>query len=256
MTRLILIAVLLWASARTWALEGQAGALQPEQFSLFDVERRLASDGSRGPFRLSDRAVLAQSEQVWADGRLLARNLDYLVDYGAARFTFFLALPRGASIVVRFRQSPQVLRRVYRHRDLPEAGGAVLTVRPRASSLHVDDPTWTASRKGDGPRLEVGGSKRIQVAFGSDRHASLTQSLQVQVSGEVAEGVSLLAVLSDRDLPLYSGGGTQSLQELDRVFFQVRSRSFSAGLGDQDVVIEGSSFGRYRRRLQGVNLAV
>ena len=256
MTRFILIVALLWASAQTWAREGRAGAPQPEQFSLFDVERRLASDGSRGPFRLSDRAVLAESEQVWVDGRLLERDLDYLVDCGAARLTFFFPLPRGTSIVVRFRQPPQVLRRVYRHRDLPETGEGMLTVRSGSPPSYVDDPSWTALRKDDGPRLEVGGSKRIQVAFGSDRNASLTQSLQVQVSGEVAEGVSLLAVLSDRDLPLYSGGGTQSLQELDRVFFQVRSQSFSAGLGDQDVVIEEGSFGRYRRRLQGVNLAV
>ena len=72
--------------------------------------------------------------------------------------------------------------------------------------------------------------------------------------GEVAEGVALLAVLSDRNLPIGERGGSRRLQELDRVFFQVNANRISATLGDLDVAFDETVFGRYRRQLQGVRV--
>ena len=101
-------------------------------------------------------------------------------------------------------------------------------------------------------KLTLGGHKSISITAGS-QHA-VHQALQVRIAGEVAEGVALLAVLSDRNLPIGERGGSRRLQELDRVFFQVNANRISATLGDLDVAFDETVFGRYRRQLQGVRV--
>ena len=240
------------------SLHGAAwGDVRPEApVTLFDAERTFKADGSRGPYRVSERPVLAGSEAVWVAGRRQKRGLDYLIEEDRALLRFFEDLARGTSVTVRFRQLPQVLRQVYRRR---QDAGRTIEARPpsgRARRVKRVPARKKAIRKVvTEPRLEIGGSKRIQVSMSSDRGAELNQSLRVQVSGEVAEGVELLAMLTDQALPLQADGRTRSLSEIDRIHFQVRSRSIKAGLGDQDIVFDETTFGRYRRQLQGASMA-
>ena len=233
------------------------GDVRPEaSVTLFDAERTFRADGSRGPYRVSERPILVGSEAVWVAGRRQQRGLDYLIEEDKALLRFFEDLARGTSITVRFRQLPQVLRQVYRRRQDAERTIEARRSNGRARSVKRYPARKTTTRKVVAePRLEIGGSKRIQVSMSSDRGAELNQSLRVQVSGEVAEGVELLAMLSDRTLPLHAEGRTKSLREIDRIHFQVRSRSIKAGLGDQDIVFDETTFGRYRRQLQGASMA-
>ena len=235
----------------------RAGTSVPERTSLFDGEAAFKADGSRGPYRFSGRAAIEASESVWVADTLQIRERDYRVDYDAATLLFQHDLTRGTPILVRYQQIPQVLRQVYRRREGPvdPSGDPPAQRVPKA----VVSPPRGASprlRRAREPALEIGGAKSIQVGFGSDREPELTQSLRVQITGEVARGVEVVAMLSDRNLPLQAEGRTQALQELDRVLFQVRSRSLTAGLGDQEVAFDETTFGRYRRRLQGANLAL
>ncbi|MDA0745883.1 MAG: hypothetical protein O2954_05150, partial [bacterium] len=233
---------------------GTAGADAPaqERVTVFDLERSFLADGSRGPYRVSDRAILPESESVWVGGQLQQQTVDYHVDPEGVLLVFSKEISRGVRVLIRFRQIPQVLNEVYRRRETtrPESKDADEVIR-RSPPRRVDRATEFTSE----PGLEIGGSKRIQVGFGGNRSAELNQSLQIHISGEIAEGVELTALLSDRNLPLQANGQTQSLQELDQVMFQVRARSVSAGLGDMDVVFDETTFGRYHRRLQGANFA-
>ena len=218
----------------------------PEQFTLFDGERVFQTDGSRGPFSISDRAIEAASERVWVDGVLFIRDRDYVVDAERALLTVLRDVARGVEIVVRFRQRPQVtVSVVQRRRFQPEEGGGDQSI------VHVFSPPVVRDRDEE-QKLTVGGHKSISVTAGS-QHA-VHQALQLRISGEVAEGVNLLTVLSDRNLPIGEQGGSKRLQELDRVFFQVNADQISATLGDLDVAFDGTVFGRYRRQLQGARV--
>ena len=218
----------------------------PEQFTLFDGERVFQADGSRGPFSISDRAIEAASERVWVDGVLFIRDRDYMVDAERALLTLLRDVARGVEIVVRFRQRPQVtVSVVQRRRFQPEEGGGDQSI------VHVFSPPVVRERDEE-QKLTIGGHKSISVTAGS-QHA-VHQALQLRISGEVAEGVNLLTVLSDRNLPIGEQGGSKRLQELDRVFFQVNADQISATLGDLDVAFDETVFGRYRRQLQGARV--
>ncbi len=226
----------------------------PEQLTVYDLERSFRADGSRGPYRITERPILKGSERVWVSDSMLVRDLDYELEYADGLLLFAQERPRGAEVLVRFRQLPQVLLQVYRRRERNPQRASVRPTPARRRRRRA--PADASESYGGTPsRLDVGGAKRIQVTVGGNRDLELSQALRVHITGQMADGVEVVAMLSDRNLPLGFEGSTRNLQELDRVMFQVRSRRVSASLGDLDVVFDGTTFGRYRRRLHGAHLA-
>ncbi len=235
--------------------EGSAQTHDPEALSTFDVERVLRADGSLGPYLLSDRQLHEKSERVWLDGKVQDREKDYQLDYESGHLLFYREIRRGVRIRVRFRQTPLVLRESYRiHQRVPVKEVQSGDYLPPRKDKIADRVNYR--RKGTpGPQLEIGGAKTIRVDFGDGGNGALSQSLRINLSGEVARGVQMVALLSDRNLPLQSSGATRTLKDLDKVLFKVSSKSISAELGDIEVVLDETTFGRYRRRLQGAHLA-
>lgn len=239
-----------------------AGAAPPpERLTVFDVERILRADGGRGPYRISDRSILDGSERVWVGDSLLVRDLDYDLDCAKGLLLLARERPRGVEFLVRFRQLPRVLSPVYRRRERNVQESPVRPASARRRRARLPPRARHAAAKAREAydeaqsRLDVGGAKRIQVTVGGNRDLELSQALRVHITGQMADGVEVTALLSDRNLPLGLEGSTRSLQELDRVMFQVRARKLSASLGDLDVAFDGTTFGRYRRRLHGAHVA-
>lgn len=112
----------------------------------------------------------------------------------------------------------------------------------------------TDAEEDDGTRLRVGGSKTFVVEVGSNRDATLRQSLDLRVRGNLSRDVELSAVLSDRDSPVTPEGTSAELDELDKVLIQVRSRTAEATFGDIEVRQEQGLFARYERQLEGVEV--
>jgi len=236
--------------------------LAQQVYTVFDAEREVMADGSRGPYRIGDRPIVAQSERIRVGGRMTLRDADYRIDYAAAEVTFEREVPRGTIIHAAYRCAPALLKPVYRHRipvaadSLPYPGDespsyASFTSPGDKSPFQPGDesPGYMTS---DSTDLTVGGSKTFSIGFGSDRDATLTQSLRLNLSGRLSGGVEVLGVLSDRNLPIQPDGSTRALSELDQVLLRIRSPSLSAGLGDLSVSLTETEFSRYERRIQGV----
>jgi len=231
-------------------------AAPPGQLTVFDEEKLLRADGSPGPYKVTGRPVHKGSEKVWVEGELQERGRDYHFDYIKGYILFYREISRGGRVLVRFRQSPQILGDSYQLQKREHSGEVTGAQQTPAGKVISPTRRSTARRELPGSQLEIGGAKRIRVDFGDAGNGVLTQSLQVNISGEVAPGVHLVALLSDRNLPLQSSGSTRSVQELDKVLFKVDSRFVAAELGDIEVILDETTFGKYRRRLQGASLAV
>ena len=148
---------------------------------------------------------------------------------------------------------PSLERARLQYRVASVTGGAPADTAPAVT------PRAGVSRErlGDvaGVNLAVTGSKSLAIDFGSNQDAFLRQSLDLTVSGNVAPGVELTGVLSDRNTPLSAEGSTRDLQALDRVLLELKSPSTAVQLGDVDIAVEQGQFGRIRRHLQGLNAA-
>lgn len=208
-------------------------------------------------FQLSREFILTESDSVFFDADVLRRGEDYLIDYrhGTLRLTPSFRDARlndtshdtlRASYVflpLRFRQE-YALKSIRRAPD--SLGGTIRLVRPAPEPLRFDD-FFT-------PSLRKNGSLTRGFTIGSNRDLTLSSGFRMQLAGPLSRDVDLVAVLTDENTPLQPEGTTETLQEVDKVFVEVKHPSAEATLGDFNEEIgvrEGGSFGSLTRKLQG-----
>ncbi len=197
--------------------------------------------------------VLGGSETVWING-LRVDSTAYSLDTVRGRLDLRLAGPDSAAVVVWYRVLPFRIADSYalrRYAPLPPDS----IFLEGFTEPGTQQPARSLTERTDDGRLQRSGSISRGIIAGNNRDVALESGLRLQLSGEVAEGVTVQAVLSDENTPIQPDGTTQRLSEFDRVFIQLQSRSGTATLGDYDLRMDPSEFAPFNRKLQGVSLA-
>lgn len=229
-----------------------AGAAKAQATAAAESLEVLAAPGMQG-LELGGFYLLAGSERISVNGRVLERDQHYAIDYSTNRVLLAEPLAAGDTVRAFFLRLP--LRITPPARYLPPAGapGEADSAAP-ASAGYGERPADWAEIGGQGLRL--GGNKSLAVALGSGRDLSVEQTLQVSVSGKVGRDIEVNAYLSDQEMPLSATGSTQELEQLDRVYLQAKAPRWGVTMGDYDL-----SFGRLRlagaeRQAKGVEAGV
>ncbi len=233
------------------ALEVGGPELQSVSLSLERGQRALS---------LGKRHLFEGTLSLEVDGAALVRGRDFLVDCATGTVLLRRTFPNGANLVARFRCLPFEVDEVYSPPQVGEgarregaAGGAPEGPDPGGGQRGVTRNLRGADRdEGAGTALTVGGSKRLSFELGSGRDLTVSQSLDLDITGKVGSDVEVKAVLSDRNLPVLPDGNTQTLEELDEVFVKVTSPSLGATFGDYTLSGPPSQFGRFSRTVEGV----
>ncbi len=71
------------------------------------------------------------------------------------------------------------------------------------------------------------------------------------MSGNITDDLQLVAALTDENSPIQPEGTTQTLQDVDKVFIELRGNNVRATLGDFDLNLTGTEFGILSRKLEG-----
>lgn len=91
------------------------------------------------------------------------------------------------------------------------------------------------------------------ITFGNNQGSSVQSSMDMQISGKLSPDVSILASISDHNLPIQADGYTQTLQEFDKIYIQLNIKNHSIiRAGHLDLNNETTYFGRYQRRSMGL----
>ncbi len=194
------------------------------------------------PFQL-EPIVLPGSERVLVDGEVLDASR-YRLDYRYARL-WIDDVGGAEQFVVEYRTLPFRLQDLYRRHQPGEGDGALAVPDSDAPTLPAE-PLLPSSG-----RLQHSGSITRGILAGNDRDVTVESGLRMQLSGEIADGVEVQAVLTDANTPILPEGTTQRIEEFDRVFIGIDGPYGSAQLGDFDLRFAASEFGQFARKLQG-----
>lgn len=102
-----------------------------------------------------------------------------------------------------------------------------------------------------GTDLQKSGSIFRGFTIGNNRDLSLQSGFRLQLNGKLSSDIDITAALTDENTPIQPEGNTQKLQEIDKVFVELRSSNVTATLGDIDVNISGTEFFNFNKKLQG-----
>jgi hypothetical protein len=191
--------------------------------------------------------VLPHTLTVRLDGAALD-STRYALDARTGRLTLTPPPDASAVLTATYRTLPfESLAQPFTLRDpvvVDTTGRTRLVERePRTAP---PDPVF-----GDMVGLQRRGAIRRGIIAGNRRDVSLESGLRLELEGEVADGVTLQAVLTDENTPIQPEGTTQRLNDLDRVYIQLDSRRGQARLGDVDLAFTGTTFAPFVRKLQG-----
>jgi hypothetical protein len=193
--------------------------------------------------QLSHDLIIPNSESVYLDSSKLKRGVDYLIENSTGRITLKLKREidfRSSKIIIYIQYNflPFSFQPFYRHKNF---------------SIHRDSINHRAtvvatnvSPLSDifGNELQKSGSIFRGFSVGSNRDLTLNSGFRLQFAGKLSSDVEILAALTDENTPIQPEGNTQTLQELDKVFVEIKGTNYEATLGDFYLDLVGSDFGR------------
>ena len=210
-------------------------------------EETFVSSGRDSVFKLEHSFIMHDSIRVTLDSLVLPRS-HYHTDWIKGIVRFDTVPDSGQMVGIRYKAWPFPLQPVYQRWTLSELDTSETAVSP--ARIRQSTPSSMSVAYGD-ESLQRSGSIFRGISLGTNQGMRLQSGLRLQVSGQVAPDVEVVASLTDQNTPIQPEGNTQSLQEIDKVFVNIFAPHFKATLGDFVYDAKGSGFGTYSRKLQG-----
>lgn len=103
-----------------------------------------------------------------------------------------------------------------------------------------------------GSKVERSGVLTRGFSVGSNKDFTLNSGLRLQLAGQLSDDVEVTAVLSDQSSPIQPEGNTRSLQEIDKVYIELKHKNAQAVFGDFQYTQKVGMFGVVDKKLQGL----
>ena len=235
-------------------------------FSVLQKTEFLELKAGEQEFTVKYPPILPNSERITgADGKVLVRGIDYQIDFYLGKITVMTSFvpahaepstDKPSKLKIIYRTLPFAIKRVYK-RDLY---GTEVSSQQSAVGSQQDDATPPENLSAESrvptadSQLEVSGSQTFGISVGSGRGVTQNQELRVNVEGKVSETISVLALLSDQDLPIQPEGTTENIQDIDQKLIRITHPNMRGTLGDFEGSLGASEFIFFPRALEGVQV--
>ncbi len=205
--------------------------------------------------KTSDRLIIQNTDTLRIDKTVLNSAADYKLDYRTGVITFSRDLfPRYSldtaltyDLSIQYDLFPYSLKDEYSNFDIVIERDTLTgdTVQVAVQKKDVLEDLF------EGSSLEKSGSIFRGVTIGSNRDMTLNSGFRLQLNGKLTKDIDLTAALTDETTPIQPEGNTLKLQELDKVFIELKSSTLAATIGDIDLAFPQSEFLNFNRKIQG-----
>jgi hypothetical protein len=200
-------------------------------------------------YPISSVNIIPGSEMIFLKSRKLSSD-DYTFKYSQSFFTLSDSLPYSIfdTLVVTYRSLKLSLKKEYMRRSLvvkyDEKFGDTVSVLTSTGGFSPEAIF--------GADMQKSGTIVRGFTVGTTKDFSLNSGLRLQLSGRISEDIEIVAALTDENTPIQPEGNTERLEELDKVFIQVKHPNVVGTFGDYQVKQRFGEFGVIDRKLQGL----
>jgi len=201
-------------------------------------------------YSVSNVSIIPFSEVIMLGDSIIPKKY-YNTDYNKGIITLsdFLAYSAFDTLVVSYRAFRTGLKKEYRNRSLvvkydEKKGDSVKVAVARIAPL--------SSESIFGSGIEKSGTLVRGFTVGTTKDFSLQSGLRLQLSGKLSDDLEIVAALTDENTPIQPEGNTERLEELDKVFIQIKHPNAVGTFGDYQLQKKFGEFGQVDRKLQGL----
>ncbi len=157
----------------------------------------------------------------------------------------------GDSLWADFRLFSVRLGSPYFHRDI-----RLITQTPDIiGNPYIYNPAEHTEDLFDFGDMNYNGSFARGLSMGNAQDVVLNSSFNLELSGNLGNGVTVAAAMTDQNLPLQPDGNTQQLQDFDKVFIKLQKDQTQLIAGDFELKNPPGYFMRLTRKLQGLGFS-
>jgi len=204
---------------------------------------------------IGEKFILPSSDEIKIDNKLLTPYSDYVFDYRNGKIYFSKELFKKYSfdtlriydVYIRYDLFPYYFKNEYSIFDLKIEKDTLTgdTIQIATQTADLMENLF------EGTDLQKTGSLFRGFTLGTNRDLSLNSGFRLQLNGKLTKDIEITAALNDENTPIQPEGNTKNIQELDKVFIELRSSNLSATIGDIDVNLQSSEFLNFKRKIQG-----
>ncbi|MFC2119463.1 hypothetical protein ACFLQ4_00180 [Bacteroidota bacterium] len=202
-------------------------------------------------YNLSGVSIIPFTEKIVLRDSLLQKFKDYQFNYSTATFTISDSLPYSIfdTVYVTYQTIRLSLNKEYKRRSLvvkyDERVGDTIRVSEFTSGGLNPEAIF-------GPGIQKSGTLIRGFTVGTTKDFSLNSGLRLQISGKLSDDIEIVAALTDENTPIQPEGNTERLEELDKVFIQIKHPNAIGTFGDYQLAKRVGEFGVINRKLQGL----
>ncbi len=194
--------------------------------------------------------ILPGSETITLRGKILKKR-DYKITYGKGAFLLADSLPYSIfdTLCITYQSMDLSLKKEYKKRSIEvkydEKFKDTIRVAKNESGGFSAESIFGAG-------MQKSGTLVRGFTVGTTQDFTLNSGLRLQLSGKLSDEIEIVAALTDENTPIQPEGNTERLDELDKVFIQVKHPNATGTFGDFELQKKFGEFGLINRKLQGL----
>ena len=227
-----------------------SGIYAQNQYNTFTVTDTIPINFNN-VYSISSVSIIPFSEKITLRNSVIQPLTDYKFDYLTATFTLSDSLPYSIfdTLFVTYETIKLGLKKEYKKRSLvvkydEKLGDTVQVVQTESGGFTPESIF--------GPGLQKSGTLIRGFTVGTTKDFSLSSGLRLQLSGNLTDDIEVVAALTDQNTPIQPEGNTERLDEIDKVFIQIKHQNATGTFGDYNLSNRNGEFGVINRKLQGL----
>ena len=221
---------------------------QPKYYSTIIQDTILINFFNK--YELSQINIIPFTETIQLRNRILTKS-DYNFAYDRASFSLSDSLQYSIfdTLIVTYQAIKIPILKEYRKRSLitryDEQRGDTIRVPQSVLSSFSPESIF-------GSNIEKSGTLVRGFTVGTTKDFTLNSGLRLQLAGRLSQDIEIVAALTDENTPIQPSGNTERLEELDKVFIQIKHPNAVGTFGDYQIEKRQGEFGYINRKLQGL----
>ncbi|MFA7229098.1 MAG: hypothetical protein WC061_08685, partial [Melioribacteraceae bacterium] len=201
-------------------------------------------------YKISSLNIIPGSELITFKKRILSTG-EYKFDFVNGTFSLSPEIKYSLldTLYLEYRSVLLGLKKEYRRRTLSVQFDEKSTDTTLALK-RISEPL--SSESIFGKDLHKSGAIVRGFSIGTNRDFTLNSGLRLQLSGRLSDDVEIVAALTDENTPIQPDGNTEKLDELDKVFIELKHQNATGTFGDYELDLRESEFSGLTRKLQGL----